>query len=153
MANYLETVLKEWWVNDKFDEDPKMPKTAEEIKAFADAHMTRILAYIKGWSAPIEPEPTEENIRKELEYLLGEEEMPVRPPLCPHCTQPLMTFYEDRGAPEYEYDSETGKYERQDAQEQVEIKCGKCDSPIGGWRADGEHWGLIPGAGLPETDE
>lgn len=156
MTEYLENLLKEWFVHKEFDEEPKHPKwNAEELKSFVSAYLEDAVAYCLGYlkHVNVEPLPTAENVKKEVTYLFSEDEMPRRPPLCPKCSKCLLEFYEDTGMPQFTYDVEKGMYEPETAQTGGTFHCRKCDSPIGGWSSSGEHWGLVPGDGLPEVDE
>jgi len=70
LANYLETVLTEYLIH---REEACELEVDEFIRALLDDAFT----WCQSWNrhAPVEPEPTRENIEKELRHLLTDEEM------------------------------------------------------------------------------
>jgi len=71
----------------------------------------------------------------------------TKAPPCFHCKQPLETIIPQDQGVAYRWDEDAGRYEVDDAQQQTTFRCGECGKEVGGWRADGVKWGLVP-----ETD-
>lgn len=67
-----------------------------------------------------------------------------KPPACPECGQLLDVVGVVRQGNVYRWNEEEGFYELDNAQESGIYTCSECGKLIGGWRADGEKWGLVP---------
>jgi len=71
----------------------------------------------------------------------------VDPEICHNCGNPLDVVYEKRYGENWKWNGEIGKYEIQDVQIILNYCCFNCDTPVGGWKANGESWGYIPDFG------
>ena len=67
-------------------------------------------------------------------------------PICPNpeCNKPLETIYPETSGERYVWNEQDGEYDFDDAQIQMRFLCGECNKAVGGCRADGENWGVIP---------
>lgn len=68
----------------------------------------------------------------------------MNPPKCPRCNEPLETVIEHTQGQVYTWNEEKNTYEADDSQVTITYFCPSCNHAIGGWRADGEHWGFVP---------
>jgi len=63
---------------------------------------------------------------------------------CPKCNADLDHIIPERSGESYRWNEDKAVYETDDAQVSMVFKCGECGEIIGGWRSDGEEWGIIP---------
>jgi len=63
---------------------------------------------------------------------------------CPKCNIDLHRIIPQTTGESYGWNEHTEMYEVDDTQVSVVFKCGECGEIIGGWRSDGEEWGIIP---------
>jgi len=63
---------------------------------------------------------------------------------CPKCNADLYRIIPQTTGETYEWNEDTGMYQVDDVQVSTVFKCDECGEIIGGWKSDGEEWGIIP---------
>jgi len=63
---------------------------------------------------------------------------------CPKCNSRLHQIIPVTSGDYYRWNEHSKKYEMNDSQIAMVFKCSTCQEEIGGWRDDGEEWGIIP---------
>ena len=71
MVNYVESCVIEWII-DKFGGN--LPEVLEEmdVEWFVNYWLEDCIDHVNGYNCPIEPEPTPENIKNDLVYIIDD---------------------------------------------------------------------------------